>query len=51
MPSSETQNNKLSQLNKLFKLIWQKKICCDNKSWKYIFYSVISNIENSCSSY
>jgi len=23
--SSETKNNKLSELNKLFKLIWQKK--------------------------
>jgi len=26
----------LSELHKLFKLIWQKK-CCDNKSWKYFF--------------
>jgi len=23
----------------IIKLIWQKKICCDNKSWKYFFYS------------
>jgi len=26
---SETQNYMLSELNKLFKLIWQKKKCCD----------------------
>jgi len=32
------QNNKLSELNKLFKLIWQKKKCCDNKSWKYLYF-------------
>jgi len=35
----KTQNNMLSELNKLFKLIWQKKNIYDNKSWKY-FYSV-----------
>jgi len=29
-------NIMLSELHKLFKLIWQKK-CCDNKSWKYFF--------------
>jgi len=27
--SSETQNSMLSELNKLFKLIWQKKKWCD----------------------
>jgi len=32
----------LSELNKSFKLIWQKKKCCNNKSWKYFFYSVRS---------
>jgi len=25
----------LSEQNKLSKLIWQKKKCCDYKSWKY----------------
>jgi len=29
----------LSELHKLFKLIWQKKYCRDYKSWKYFFYS------------
>jgi len=33
--SSETQNIMLSELHKLFKLIWPKKKCCDYKSWKY----------------
>jgi len=27
----------LSELHKLSKLIWQKKKCCDYKSWKYLF--------------
>jgi len=27
----------LSELHKLFKLIWQKKYCRDYKSWKYFF--------------
>jgi len=27
--SAESQNYMLSELNKLFKLIWQKKKCCD----------------------
>jgi len=27
----------LTELNTLFKLIWQKKKCCDNKSWKSFF--------------
>jgi len=35
---TETQNNKLSELNKLFKLIWQKKKSCDNRSWKCFFF-------------
>jgi len=29
----------LSELNKLSKLIWRKKKCCDYKSWKCFFYS------------
>jgi len=39
----------LSELNKLFKLIWRKKKCCDNKSWKYFTSShpVVSTIEDS----
>jgi len=28
----------LSELHKLFKLIWQKKKCCDYKSWKYFLF-------------
>jgi len=28
----------LSELHKLFKLNWQKKKCCDCKSWKYYYY-------------
>jgi len=36
----EIENNKLSELNKLFKLIWQKKKCYDNKSWKYFFFCI-----------
>jgi len=28
----------LSELHKLFKLIWQKKKRCDYKSWKYFFF-------------
>jgi len=35
--SSETQNIMLSELHKLFKLIWQNKKCCDYKSWKCFF--------------
>jgi len=27
----------LSEPHKLFKLIWQKKLCCDYKSWTYFF--------------
>jgi len=42
----------LSELNKLFKLIWQKKKCCDNKSWKYFFLQsllyVIDPYSRSC---
>jgi len=34
--SSKTQNIILSELHKL-KLIWQRKKCCDFKSWKYVF--------------
>jgi len=30
----------LSELNKLFKLIWQNKKCCDNKSWKYFLQCI-----------
>jgi len=31
----------LSEPHKLFKLIWQKKKCCDYKSWTifFLFYS------------
>jgi len=29
------RNIMLSELHQLFKLIWQKKKCCDYKSWKY----------------
>jgi len=32
---TKTQNIMLSELHKLSKLIWQKKKCCDYKSWKY----------------
>jgi len=38
--SSESLNIMLSEPYKLFKLIWQKKKCCDYKSWKYFFYNV-----------
>jgi len=27
----------LSEPHELFKLIWQKKKCCDYKSWTYFF--------------
>jgi len=30
----------LFELHKSFKLISQKKKCCDYKSWKYIFFTV-----------
>jgi len=33
----KTQNIMLSEIHKLFKLIWQKKKYCDYKSWKYFF--------------
>jgi len=35
-------SNKLSQLNKLFKLIWQEKKCCGNKSWIFFFLQCIN---------
>jgi len=34
----------LSELYELFKLIWQKKKCCDYKSWKSFFVNILSRI-------
>jgi len=42
----ETQNYMLSELNKLFKLIWQKKKkCCDYYNVKqYCWFKKVSNL-------
>jgi len=37
----------LSELHKLFKLIWQKKKCCDCKSWKYFFHSAVLSLRQT----
>jgi len=30
--------------NKLFKLIWQNKKCCDYKSWTFFFLQTLCNL-------
>jgi len=41
----------LSESLKLFKLIRQKKKCCDYTSWTYFFYSVHIISSKHCSDY
>jgi len=39
----------LSELYRLFKLIWQKKKCCDYKLWKYFLQCSLIQVSNGSS--